>query len=611
MSEAYFAELMGGQVAVLIANAIARIRKCECVIIAGLDEHQKSFLKLPPNVKKIEIVGMSTVHRDLSFIETPPASELRCREADILRGLDLAQKRGNRLVLDETAEEVPEAPRPRSGLVVVENVNDVGAVVAVNYANAVGASVSVVKPLEEDGDHRIRERIEAWKSRDDVSQYMSVETTVLERISPPLLTGLDYVTFFTEGIPYSLILKNEVPCTYVHLSLRPDLFVFNNILLVDGSENFQSVVVFSPSFFADEETQWLCQFFEKNHYYLRALIGEDATVLNFDFHSQYFPYDVLHICSHGGEVEGYELSATFIDRDGKSHVIDFDEVVGFTPVPDDQDRVRVHRKMFPRKLDGFAWKSSALKGQNIPSHVYNDLWKCMRDADGVRTPKGNVAMSCSIACADSIHQGSFHSLASCSTPLVFNNSCWSWSEVASFFLACGVKGYIGTLWGIGNDDAVVAAKTFYAGVFDRPVVDSVQAALKSIDGTNSENIYIYWGLHFTKISRGEPTKNPTVAIRDELILAVDRWIRCIESTNSPEIEKNAIESLKSIVRELVTNFGSGSLQKLENEIVTRLGSLAKKRGTRLREDFESPETQAYVDQPIELRVRKSPGASNR
>ena len=57
-------------------------------------------------------------------------------------------------------------------------------------------------------------------------------------------------------------------------------------------------------------------------------------------------------------------------------------------------------------------------------------------------------MSCAIACADTIHQGQFHALASYSSPIIFNNTCWSWSEVAAFFLAGGARAYVGTLWAI-------------------------------------------------------------------------------------------------------------------------------------------------------------------
>lgn len=78
----------------------------------------------------------------------------------------------------------------------------------------------------------------------------------------------------------------------------------------------------------------MCDFLSTNNFYLRALIGARATVAEFDYHAQHFPYDVLHICSHGGEVDGYEMSEQFVDQDGLTHEVEFEEVLGVTPVPD-------------------------------------------------------------------------------------------------------------------------------------------------------------------------------------------------------------------------------------------------------------------------------------
>ena len=89
-------------------------------------------------------------------------------------------------------------------------------------------------------------------------------------------------------------------------------------MFADG-ERFGSAVVFSPTFFSDEETSWLYEFFARNRYYLRPLVAQNASLATFDFHAQYFPYDLLHICSHGGEVDGYKMSEHFTDRDGKTH----------------------------------------------------------------------------------------------------------------------------------------------------------------------------------------------------------------------------------------------------------------------------------------------------
>jgi hypothetical protein len=273
----------------------------------------------------------------------------------------------------------------------------------------------------------------------------------LQRIGDVSFDQYEYATFFTEGIPYSFVIENIIPCSHVKLSIRPDLFVFNSIIY-DSAEIYNSAIVFSPVFFKDEETDDLCDFFVKYKYYLRAMVGRDASVSNFDFSVQFFPYDILHICSHGGEVDGYEMTRTFVDKENNTHLVEFDEVIGYSPVPDKQGIIEVTRKAFPRKLDGFEWNSAELTSQDIPSDVYTEMWDCILRCKGRRKKKNRVAMSCHIACADTIHQGQFHTLADHGSPLVCNNACWSWSEVAAFFLDCGARAYIGTLWAIDNQD---------------------------------------------------------------------------------------------------------------------------------------------------------------
>ena len=341
-------------------------------------------------------------------------------------------------------------------MILIENVEEVSPVVAVNYANSVNASVLIVAPLRENEGRDIQKSIQNWKEKNDQSEYAKVRDAVSQRIGPRLLREFCYATFFTEGLPYSLFFNNAVPCSQVHLNVRPDFFVLNNLMFSAG-EGFGSAVVFSPVFFSDEETNWLCEFFDQNTYFLRALVGKAGTVANFDFYAQYWPYDILHICSHGGEVDGYEMSESFVDLDGIPHTVEFEEVIGITPVFDDSQKVVVHRKVFPRKLDGFAWMSPELKEKKFDGNVINEMWKSMLESEGRRKKIGRIALSCAIACADSIHQGQFNALASHSSPIIFNNTCWSWHEVALFFLDCGARGYVGTLWAIGNDAAVVAS----------------------------------------------------------------------------------------------------------------------------------------------------------
>jgi hypothetical protein len=61
----------------------------------------------------------------LTSFARPKKAELRCKLAEILRGLYLAQKQRKKLVVDENADNLAtEFIEPTEGLVLVENVKD-------------------------------------------------------------------------------------------------------------------------------------------------------------------------------------------------------------------------------------------------------------------------------------------------------------------------------------------------------------------------------------------------------------------------------------------------------------------------------------------------------
>jgi hypothetical protein len=567
--ESYLSNLTGQAAALFINNAWARMHGSEYVILAGLEPDQKSYLSLPKGTKVIEIAELTDIYQKLSVFSSTNRQELRCKQSDLLNGLFLAERAGRILILDEAAGPLPQPEKVKAGIVVVENNCDVATVIAVNYASSVGANLLVVRPVGKREISGIHRSIHEWKAKNDDTQRQRVKDAITLRLNGTSFSEFEFATFFTEGLPYSLIIENVVPCSYVNITIRPDLFVFNSIIF-EHLRNLHSAVVFSPLFFADEETQWLTDFFPRHKYYLRQLVGREATFANLHFTAQHFPYDLLHISSHGGEVDGWEVTEEFLDRNGTTHIIEYDEVVGFDPRPDKDGRIAVHRKTIFRRLDGFQWMSEELDKQNIPQYVFHDMWKALyKDQRGkinpsaIRKKKGRITTSCAIRCADTIHQGEFNILASHSSPLIFNNTCWSWYEVAKFFLSCGARGYIGTLWAVDNESAVRASRTFYDSLFNGTVLRAIYTAINAISDQHSKDIYIYWGLHFTSLSGGQSAEESRQEVFQELLLSLGGWKDQIENSQSGEVRVSATRVLKSVLHELNTNFGPEDLKKLE------------------------------------------------
>ena len=229
--------------------------------------------------------------------------------------------------------------------------------------------------------------------------------------------------------------------------------------------------------------------------------------------------------------------------------------------------------------------SEELEKEDIPQYVFHDMWNALyrsqrtkMNPNAKRRKKGVIATSCAIHCTDSNHQGEFNILASHSSPLVFNNTCWSWYEVAAFFLSCGARGYIGTLWAIDNQSAVLGARTFYDNASSDTVLGAIHKAIKAIAVAQSEDIYVYWGLHFTSLSPGHSAAASRDEVFRELLFSLGEWRTQIETSTSAEVKESATRALRSVLHELNTNFGLDDLKRMEQGIVDRDSSTTRAAG---------------------------------
>jgi len=609
--DGYISHIIGDKTSVLINNAIARMGGYENIIFVGLNKHQKQYLKKYLKMPILEIDSADDVHYKIRTIINPPSSVLKCRGDDILTSLYLAKKSNSRLEITDYAEQIV-LPRVKdSGIIVVEKSkkHNATSLIAVNYAIAVGAGLEVVEGVEDDEIQAVTRFIRNWKSTGEKNQLQKIVNKVNSRVGHIDFSKHEYATFFTEGLPYSLVIKNCIPNTQIHLTLKPDLFVCNAIGFETGSR-FSSAVVFSPLYFVDEETKEVIEGFKKANYYVRPLIGKNATVHNLDFHAQHFPYDLLHICSHGGEVDGYQVTEDFVDRKGVKHSVEYDEVVGFASTPG-EDLIAVHRKVFFRKFDGFTWMSDELKRQKIPEYVFEDMRKSLFDSENKskknsRKPKKYIPTSCAITCVDSIHQGHFQVLASNTSPIIFNNTCWSWNEVAHFFLSEGARGYIGTLWAIGNQEAVKSSKLFYKELFNGSVMEALHIAQQSIQETAAADIFIYWGLHFTSLSTSMSPEEGRKRVFNMLLSSLLIWMDKVSNTKNENLKQNSLRIAHQIYKEISTNFNEEDLHKLEGDItkILKKGDIEIRTAETSKDDVPLNK-QASIDYPTEFRKSDS------
>ena len=393
--------------------------------------------------------------------------------------------------------------------------------------------------------------------------YSRVKRKVLQRTKGIKFSGYQFATFFTTGLPYGLILDNAIPCSHVLRDIDCGVFISRNLIEERDPLVFESALLFSPQSFHSEETDHIRQAPEDNNFTVKALLGNEATVENLSNYGAFFPFDVLHICAHGGETDGYSTTLEFTDRQKLQHKCDFYEIVGIGA--SDGEKVMVTRKIIFKSFDGFPWMSSPLK--RFPRYVFDDMMKAIKSDESDRLVRVRVdhpiALSCHIQCHGSIHQGNFQSLAGFGHPLVFNNTCSSSHELAVNFIDASARSYIGTLWSIGNETASHAAIAFCSEALRQGnILAAFFAMNRSITNPKHRNIYILWGLHLSSLRK--PQHKSDDKIFGALLDSYFKWVRKIETNPDPDIKRNSIPIAKFLLKEVVENFSPARLKKFQN-----------------------------------------------
>lgn len=528
-----------------VSNNLKRLSEVQNLLLIGLTEEQYSYIDFLDDYNILEIHN----EEDADFLLSPLVEKSEYCHFDKSNVEDSLYKalRSNK-ILKEGSPEVLEsdmAPHQRT-MIVTEKVKFSSSLIAVNLANSIQSDFSSI-------EYNKTTKSEAKNLLQAYGEGGKTSTKELESLIYPIIENVnfieqDWITFFTVGIPYSLVTKNEVPTSYVNLNLSSDFFVFNSIYS-ENKKSLLSTVVFSPlEFGLDEETSFVINEFHKREYFVNPLIGKEANVYNIDMHIKHFPFSVLHICSHGGEVDGYKVAESFIDRDGNKHIIEYDEVVSFAPNPVDE-KIPVVSKFLWRRFDGYQWKSEELQRKGFEHYVFVDMFNAVKaNQKKERKKKQNIPNSTAIKCHDFNYQGMFNHLAGDHfSPFIFNNTCWSWRGISDHFLSVGARGYIGTLWNISNKNARKTAETFYENSRTQTIINALHSSLNHTKETYDENIYIFWGLPFTTIpGTGKSLGASFKEVLYKLSYSIGQW-KDHKNKNGKGLDQKTIDEINRII----------------------------------------------------------------
>lgn len=534
-----------------LGNTLRRIGGCEYLILVGLTVDQKSFLSFLDDYNIIEINSFEDINTFLHPISY--RESISCRPNQVFIGLQLASNQELAISIDDNAENVVAETNNKGGLIVVENKYLFETLVATNYAISINADLVVIEPYDFH-EKEFLKLIEAWREEvsngSDQASFRELKALINHRIYGIPFESYDFVTFFTIGAPYSLIIDNIIPCTHVGLNLNPDFFIFNNIYFQDNF-NIGSGIVFSPKFFSNEETDYVIEKLTQNNYLVNALIQKDATTTNLDYYVKELPFNIIHLCTHGNQSKGSHIVERYTDEYGKEHIFEYNFLLSFmheTGKVNEQGEpvIKVLRMVYPKKLNGYVFRSKEFKDQNYPSSMFQKMFSTVPVKENeISSQKVIVENAHAIECYHFSHFAKFsHLSAGRHSPLVFNNICWSAYEMKDHIIAVRARGYVGTLWAVDNVVALNTAESFYNAVFDKTVLEALQESFEHSKGTNNQNIYVFYGLHFSMFKKAETLESSKNQLVKGLLENISTWKTNYNSSKNPNTKESILDNIK-------------------------------------------------------------------
>ncbi len=439
------------------------------------------------------------------------------RRADLLQwgperiGIGLLKAMLMRSRLEFSLEKSPNDTELLSGstfLVVCEAGDDAAGVVAANYAYALRADFMLVPKVSMSEQMAIaREFRDAYSQRavqqnDFIANLRLRARALIGEIS---VDRYECVTFFTRYFPWGAAYP-ETPSTHLFIERDIGLAISNAITAERGSRGIAAAVFIDPGEQPALENMDIATIVSKRGAVTRAIHGAAATVEEARSIISWFPFDLLFISTHCGDIPGERLTYDFVDDSGRARKVVIEICTAPGPARANGEQLwTVYEKLIA--LDGQPFGSSDALTQEFNS-IYAQL-RSHREGDSPLMPrlreKSRVPESGGIAMA----QGQFllvapDQVAAIGTPIIISNACVSWHRLGSAFLTGGARAYIGTLHDVNGLEAEAVMKRLFEANYGRPLAVALHDSQVASYPDVSRRPYVMVGCHFQTLAIAMP-----------------------------------------------------------------------------------------------------------
>lgn len=488
-------------------NVIARIKPTR-VILAGLanDATLPIVNRLPASlVTKIDSNEDARVELASSF--DADRDKLVWGKTNIGIGLLKALRANVTISFDEDAECSSELSTKSGHLVVCEAGEPISQVVAANYAYALRAGLRIIPNVSKTAGEAILEEFYSLydQSESEVSPTNQLEElrTRIRLLCGPIDTqSVRSLTFISKDIPYGFAFS-EVPST--HLFTDPDLglSVANGLVAEQrGSRGTNVTALVDPEITPAPEIASISKSMFDRKGFVRHHSGYGATVTKVSNLVDLYPFDLLIFATHCGDAPGYRWTYEYEDSSKRIRrlVVDIAHGIGNSRK---KDLFKVIKYQRFHELDGVDWRDPE-KDQKIDVGTgIKDFVELDRKGDNFQpVEKENldrVLGSAALKMFDNNYLALPVSVASNGTPVIINNACSSWQNLAERLTFAGCRCYVGTLFPVST----IEANDVMTSVFDRQWGKSLPHAIWSAQnatyGSSYRRPYVVTGVFCSKL----------------------------------------------------------------------------------------------------------------
>lgn len=424
-------------------NVLARINVSR-VILSGLSTSQESAManQLPKTAVRRcaadEVEGFASK----SLLSN---RRLRWGKKNIGSGLLRALYEGRLIEFYDDGPTIPTIAGYSRHHVVCEAGDPMSEVIAANYAFSLGAGITIIPKVDKQCAQQLLEDL--YMSENGETRHL-LQEKLREKCGEIQATERVSLTFFTEELPFGIGFPTQ-PST--HIFNYPDcgVSVANGFAAEQkGSRGVNVAVLVDPEKTTAPEMDAATKILPKRSVFVRGYRGRGADVRNVTDMADHFPYGLLLFATHCGDSSGWRWTYEYEDSEGIDRNLVVDVAVGVGR-SDDPDIFQVMQFIRFHSLDGVDWNDPVAKEDLYVGTAINDYAerKANDDFEPVsKEPLDRVRLSAAMAMFDSNFIPIPVDLAGGGTPIIINNACVSWHQLAARFTFGNARAYIGTLY---------------------------------------------------------------------------------------------------------------------------------------------------------------------